>query len=138
MRTLLILLQKSRIASILDTLHITRFLEEPPPQLFLAACLLFAFAIGALQHSRKADIYLNRILASGLILGSAAAFQTTNFLMELKSYLALSAILALLLSLLVHWAMRIWRGPHTLDNGTELEVQVHDESCDRWDGLEDG
>jgi hypothetical protein len=128
---------KSRIASILDSLHIPQLLEDPPPHLFLAACLFLAFAIGALQHSHKADVYLNRILVSGLIVGSAAAFQTTNVRMELKSYLAWSAILALLLSVFVHWALRLWRASHTLDNGSEITAQLHDKSCDKKNGLGD-
>lgn len=111
---------KALIASLLKTLHITRLLEDPPPQLFLAACLFFAFAIVALQHLHKADIYLNRILVSGLVIGCAAAFQTTNILMVLKSYLAWSAILALFLSVIVHWAMRLWQGPQSLND--ELEI----------------
>jgi hypothetical protein len=111
---------KAQIASLLKTLHITRLLEDPPPQLFLAACLFFAFAIVALQHSHKADIYLNRILVSGSMIGCAAAFQTTNVLMVLKSYLAWSAILALFLSVIVHWAMRLWQGPQSLND--ELEI----------------
>ena len=111
---------KARIASLLKTLHITRLLEDPPPQLFLAACLFFAFAIVALQHLHKADIYLNRILVSGSVIGCAAAFQTTNVLMVLKSYLAWSAILALFLSVIVHWAMRLWQGPQSLND--ELEI----------------
>ncbi|KAH8749311.1 hypothetical protein F5882DRAFT_525210 [Hyaloscypha sp. PMI_1271] len=110
----------ARIASLLKSLHITRLLEDPPPQLFLAACLFFAFAIVALQHLHKADIYLNRILVSGSVIGCAAAFQTTNVLMVLKSYLAWSAILALFLSVIVHWAMRLWQGPQSLND--ELEI----------------
>jgi len=124
-------IKKTRISSILSTLHIPQLLDDPPPQLFLGACLFFALAIGALQHLHKADRYLNRILVSGMAVGTAAAFQTTNVPMELKSYLAWSALFALLLSVFVHWATRLWQGRRTLDDGSEMIVQLHDEYCDR-------
>jgi hypothetical protein len=79
----------------------------------------------------KADRYLNRILVSGIAVGTAAAFQTTNVPMEWKSYLAWSALFALLLSVFVHWATRLWQGRRTLDDGSEMIVQLHDEYCDR-------
>jgi hypothetical protein len=128
---------KARIASLLDTLHTIRLPKDPSPQLFLAACLFFAFTIGALQHSHKADTYFNRILILGLITGCAAAFQTTNVLMGLKSYLAWSAILALLLSALVHLAITLWQGPQRLDNAPECELRLHERNCDRKDTQED-
>lgn len=124
---------KTRIASILDALHIPQLLADPPPQVFLGACLFFAFAIGALQHSHKADRYLNKIIVSGLAVGTAAAFQTTNVLMALKSYSAWSTILALLLSVFIHWAMRLWEGRQTLDDGSEMIIHLHDKSCHRKD-----
>jgi hypothetical protein len=125
---------KTRIASLADTLHVLRLLEDPSPQLFLAACLAFAFAVAVLQHLHKKDIYLNRILVSGLIVGCAAAFQSTNALMELKSYLAWSAILALLLNGLVHLALRLWQRPQTANNSLEGEVQLHGKSSERKEG----
>jgi hypothetical protein len=128
---------KTRIASLADTLHIPQLLEDPSPQLFLAACFAFAFAVAALQHLHKKDLYLNRILVSGLIAGCAAAFQSTNALMELKSYLAWSAILALMLNDLVHLALRLWQGPTITNNGLETRVQLHDKSCERKEGQDD-
>lgn len=128
---------KTRIASLADTLHLPQLLEDPSPQLFLAACLAFAFAVAALQHLHKKDLYMNRILVSGLILGCAAAYQSTNSVMELKSYLAWSAIIALLLNVLVHLALRLWQGPQRNNNGLETEVQLHDKSCERKEGQDD-
>ncbi|KAE9370442.1 hypothetical protein N431DRAFT_34460 [Stipitochalara longipes BDJ] len=119
-----------RIDSLFDTLHISQLFEDPPPQLFLAACLSFAFAIAALQHLYKADIYLSRILVLGLMVGCALAFQTTSPLMELKSYLAWSVILAVLLSVVVHWAMRLWQDLRGLDARHEMEVWPLDKSGD--------
>ncbi|PMD21991.1 hypothetical protein NA56DRAFT_645209 [Hyaloscypha hepaticicola] len=128
----------TRIASLADTLHLPQLLEDPSPQLFFAACLAFAFAVAALQHLHKKDLYMNRILVSGLILGCAAAYQSTNSVMELKSYLAWSAIIALLLNVLVHLALRLWQGPQRNNNGLETEVQLHDKSCERKEGQDDG
>jgi hypothetical protein len=84
-----------------------------------------------LQHSHKEDIYLNKILLSGLMIGFAAAFQRTDFSMGLKSYLAWSAILALLLSVFVHWVMRFWQDSQASDDAPELGYQVLDKGCDR-------
>jgi hypothetical protein len=85
----------------------------------------------------KTDRYLNRILVSGLVVGCAAAFRTTNVLMEMKSYLAWSAILALLLGVLVHFALRLWQGPQKLDNDPEMEVRLRDKSCEQKGGQGD-
>src|SRR5258707_448398 len=63
---------------------------------------------------------LNRILVSGSMTGCTAAFQTTNVLMELNSYVPWSAILALLLSVIVHWPMRLWQDAQSLNE--ELEI----------------
>lgn len=125
---------KARIASLLDTLHITRVLEDPPPQLFLAACLLFAFAVATLQHWHKADKYLNRILVLGMMIGCAAAFQTTNALMALKSYLAWSALLALLLSDLAHWAIGLGQDHQQLDDAPEMGLQLPKTKYDQRNG----
>jgi hypothetical protein len=127
---------KSRIESILDKLHKTRLVEDPSPQLFLAACVFFAFAMAAVQHSHKADIYFNRILTMGMAVACLLAFQTSNVVMGLKRYLAWSIIFALLFSALFHWAVRTWKGPQTLENGPEMGIQLHDKSCDRKHGQE--
>ncbi|KAN0106419.1 hypothetical protein V8E51_009295 [Hyaloscypha variabilis] len=120
----------ARLNSLLDTLHIPQLLEDPPPRLFLAACLSFAFAIASLQHLYKADIYLSRILVMGLIVGCALAFQTKSLMMGLKTYLVWSIILALLLSVVVHWAMKFWQEFPELDDGVEEDANCHDKSCD--------
>jgi len=121
---------KARLNSLLDTLHIPQLLEDPPPRLFLAACLSFAFAIASLQHLYKADIYLSRILGMGLIVGCALAFQTKSVMMGLKTYLVWSIILALLLSVVVHWAMKFWQEFPELDDGVEEDANCHNSRKD--------
>lgn len=65
------------------------------------------------------------------MVGGAAAFETTNAWMEMKSYLAWSAILALLLSVIVHFAIRLWKGPPELDDAPKMEVRVCDKGCEQ-------
>jgi hypothetical protein len=119
------------VASLFGTLDIIRLLEDPPPQLYLVACLCFAFGIAALQQLYKADVYLNRVLVLGWMVGCVAAFQAADVLMGLKNYLASCLILALLLSAFFHCAMRLWKGSHTLDNRQEVEVLPCEKSCFR-------
>ena len=125
---------QTRIASFLDTLHIPRVLEDPSPQLFLAACLVFALCVGVLQHLHKKDEYLNRILVGGLVVGCAAAFRSTQPLMAMKGYLAWFTIVALLLSVLVHAAIRLWQGPRKLDDDAVMEVRLCDICCGQKGG----
>jgi hypothetical protein len=128
---------QSWVASSFDTLDIIRLLEDPPPQLYLVACLCFAFGIAALQKLHKADVNLNRVLALGWMVGCVAALQAADVLMGLKNYLAWCLILALLLSAFFHCAMRLWKGSHTLDNRQEVEVLPCEKSCFRRERQDD-
>jgi hypothetical protein len=72
----------------------------------------------------------------GLAAGCLIAFQTSNVVMGLKRYLAWSTIFALLFSAVFHWAVRAWKDPQTLDNESQMGIQLHDKSCDRKNGQE--
>jgi hypothetical protein len=100
----------------IDSLQIPKLLSDPPPILFLASCLSFAFAIAALRHSHRADRYQDRIISAGIVLGLAAALQADDFLMESKSYMAWSTILALLFSALIHRVLSLCSDSNTHEN----------------------
>ncbi|KAH6723948.1 hypothetical protein BKA61DRAFT_18701 [Leptodontidium sp. MPI-SDFR-AT-0119] len=100
-------------------------LANPPPLLVLAAIILFAFSLSHALHSQKAKKYRyrNYILGIGLLVGTVVGIWKTEerFLMEGKSYLAGSAVLALLVSWVVHGVFRI--------GGKDMRRNVRDCDC---------
>ena len=102
---------KAGISRLLENLPFSRTFEDPPPPLFIAGGICLALAIFTLQNSHATDQYRHRIMGIGVVIGIAAASQSGDPFMSLKSYLAWSAIIASVMSILFHRIRNLWADP---------------------------
>lgn len=124
-------LAQSRISTWLEKLQISEILSDPPPRLFLAACIVFSLAIGSLWASQRKNKYKGWIFGFGMMLGILAALKAENMIQDGKGYLAWSAIFALALSSLVHIVLHIC---HRLVMGGGSESKLAEYYVDKIEG----
>ncbi|KUJ21774.1 uncharacterized protein LY89DRAFT_778153 [Mollisia scopiformis] len=126
-----LMLVQSKLSPLVQRLQTN--LSDPPPLLFLAACIVFSVAIGNLWESQKQNGYRAWIVGLGMMIGTIAALRTENILQEGKGILAMSAIVALAISSCVHSMMRIHMirkrfkamlAEHTVDGHIEGEKRL--------------
>ncbi|KAH8820614.1 hypothetical protein F5884DRAFT_849869 [Xylogone sp. PMI_703] len=91
-----------QISQKLEEIHIPQIVENPPPPVFLAACISFAFAITAFRYSHRHDSFQDHIVGTSVIIGIVAASVSEDFLRGIKTAIPWSVIFALVLSSLLH------------------------------------
>ncbi|KAE8451546.1 hypothetical protein EG329_003619 [Mollisiaceae sp. DMI_Dod_QoI] len=112
-----------RLSSFLESLQIPQTLSDPSPRLFLAACIVFSFAIAWLWQSQKRNKYRARLLGPGIAIGTLASLRSENILQDGKGYLAWSALFALAISAILHRIVPSWREA-ALAERTDEEVAI--------------
>ncbi|KAH8599645.1 hypothetical protein B0O99DRAFT_682116 [Bisporella sp. PMI_857] len=122
---------QSRISSILENSNILQQLADPPPLLFIIACVSLACIAAHLRHLHRTDRYRDRILGGGVLISIAAASQSASPLMSLKAYLSWLVILSLGFSVLLHSVLTWWTGKIIhIDVATPEENQTVGDSPD--------
>lgn len=105
---------------------LTELLSNPPPPLFFAACLCFAWALSFVRQSHLADRYQDRILSGGVAVGVlVAAVQSDGFLMDVKGYLAWTVVLASVGSIVSHRLLGFWSDPRTKETVLDVKADKH-------------
>jgi hypothetical protein len=84
-------------------------LEDPPPEAFILACIVYAYCLMSIREKLKQDRYQDRGIRAGVCCGVAATIYTRD-VRNLKGYVAWSAALALGISALCHWIVKIASG----------------------------
>ncbi|KAL2071288.1 hypothetical protein VTL71DRAFT_12523 [Oculimacula yallundae] len=81
-------------------------LEDPPPTIFILACIIYTFLYMRLREKRRNDQYQDKFIISSMGLGIAAAAYTREW-ENLKGYVAWCAVAGLMLSATLHWVLRL-------------------------------
>lgn len=102
-------------------------MADDPPEVFISSCILYAYCFMSTREKLKYDKYRDTAVVMGLCGGVAATIYTGNVNI-LKGYLAWSAMMALELSALGHWA---WRTVYGRNPGFRT---VQDSSLDQETG----
>ncbi|KAF4619034.1 hypothetical protein G7Y89_g14813 [Cudoniella acicularis] len=105
---------------ILESVHVPQILSDPPPLLFLAACIGFSIVVTRYRqlHPRQ-----DRMLGIGLVVGILIGSQRTN-VMESKHWLIWAFVFTLIINFLFHrvsWA----RGADEKHSSGGQEVVIH-------------
>jgi hypothetical protein len=118
---------QTHISTYVSEFSIPELISDPPPPLFFAACLCFAWAISFLRQSHSVDRYQDTILTGGATVGIlVAAMQNNGFLMEVKGYLIWSIVLASVVSVLLHRVLSFCSCPTTKGSRMEKPAQSSD------------
>jgi len=99
----------SGIYTTFEILRIPQTLSDPPPQLFLIACIIFVFPMTALWRSQARNKYRAQILGVGIIIGLLVTVRAGNIINDGKEILAWSAIVALAVSSFLHIMTKSWK-----------------------------
>jgi hypothetical protein len=97
-------------------------LSDPPPTIFILACITYTFLYMRLRDNQKDDQHRDKFIFGGIGFGVAMGMYTKDW-ENIKGYVAWFALVGLLLGACVHWAMRGSPDPKAFSRA-DLRIQV--------------
>ncbi|RFU25176.1 hypothetical protein B7463_g11157, partial [Scytalidium lignicola] len=113
----------------LDNLQIPKIFENPPPPVFLAACISFVLGLTAFRYRHRHDWYQDHIIRLGILVGLAAASlsEVDDFLIVAKATVPWCVVLAVVFSSFAHRVLSLtskWRSEGSEEILQEKERRI--------------